>query len=198
MVFGFDVLRSLFIGGRRDEHCASVDPTMNGSGTMNGMKRTTMELGGHAPVIVAADCDVDRAAKIAAAAKFRNAGQVCISPTRFLVAQSVKARFVSGLADAARARGLPESVVVRRHAFRNALVPVVTVMGMQIAMLLGGAVLTETTFEWNGLGLQLAHYLSARDFVAVQGIVTIIAIIVALMSFLIDLAVALIDPRVRF
>jgi len=67
------------------------------------MKRVTMELGGHAPVIVAEDCDVDRAAQVAALAKFRNAGQVCISPTRFLVAQSVKARFVSGLADAARA-----------------------------------------------------------------------------------------------
>lgn len=104
----------------------------------------------------------------------------------------------SGYVDAARARGLSEGVVTRRHAFRNALVPVVTVMGMQIAMLLGGAVLTETTFEWNGLGLQLAHYLSARDFVAVQGIVTVIAIIVAVMSFFIDLAVALIDPRVRF
>lgn len=104
----------------------------------------------------------------------------------------------AGYVDAARARGLSARVVTRRHAFRNALVPVVTVMGMQIAMLLGGAVLTETTFEWDGLGLQLAHYLSARDFVAVQGIVTMIAIIVALMSFVIDLAVALIDPRVRF
>ena len=104
----------------------------------------------------------------------------------------------AGYVDAARARGLSDGVVTRRHAFRNALVPVVTVMGMQIALLLGGAVLTETTFEWNGLGLQLARYLSARDFVAVQGIVTIIAIIVAVMSFVIDLAVALIDPRVRF
>ncbi|OBF16215.1 ABC transporter permease [Mycobacterium sp. ACS4331] len=104
----------------------------------------------------------------------------------------------SGYVDAAKARGLSPGVVTRRHAFRNALVPVVTVMGMQVALLLGGAVLTETTFEWNGLGLQLAHYLSARDFVAVQGIVTIIALIVAVMSFVIDLAVALIDPRVRF
>jgi len=67
------------------------------------MKRVTMELGGHAPVIVAADCDVDRAAKIAAAAKFRNAGQVCISPTRFLVARPVQERFVAGLAAAAAA-----------------------------------------------------------------------------------------------
>jgi peptide/nickel transport system permease protein len=104
----------------------------------------------------------------------------------------------AGYVDAARARGLSYGVVTRRHAFRNALVPVVTVMGMQIALLLGGAVLTETTFEWNGLGLQLARYLSARDFVAVQGIVTVIAIVVAVMSFVIDLAVALIDPRVRF
>ena len=64
------------------------------------MKRVTMELGGHAPVVVAADCDVDRAARIAAGAKFRNAGQVCISPTRFLVANSVRERFVAGFAEA--------------------------------------------------------------------------------------------------
>ena len=120
-------------------------------------------------------------------------GGVFLRLVRVNMLQTLRAGYV----DAARARGLSEGVVVRRHAFRNALVPVVTVMGMQIAMLLGGAVLTETTFEWNGLGLQLAHYLSARDFVAVQGIVTIIVVIVAVMSFVIDLAVALIDPRVR-
>jgi len=67
------------------------------------MKRVTMELGGHAPVIVAEDCDVARAAKIAAAAKFRNAGQVCISPTRFLVANSVRESFVEALVAATRA-----------------------------------------------------------------------------------------------
>ena len=67
------------------------------------MKRATMELGGHAPVIVAEDCDVDRAARIAASAKFRNAGQVCISPTRFLVANAVRGRFVAGFAHAAQA-----------------------------------------------------------------------------------------------
>jgi succinate-semialdehyde dehydrogenase / glutarate-semialdehyde dehydrogenase len=61
------------------------------------MKRLTMELGGHAPVIVAEDCDIDRAAKVMASAKFRNAGQVCISPTRFLVARAVHPRFVEGL-----------------------------------------------------------------------------------------------------
>lgn len=121
-------------------------------------------------------------------------GGVFLRLVRVNMLQTLRAGYV----DAARARGLSEGVVTRRHAFRNALVPVVTVMGMQVALLLGGAVLTETTFEWNGLGLQLAHYLSARDFIAVQGIVTVIAIIVAVMSFFIDLAVALIDPRVRF
>ena len=88
--------------------------------------------------------------------------------------------------------------MINKHAFRNALVPVVTVMGMQIAMLMGGAVLTETTFEWQGLGYTLAQYLIKRDFIAVQGIVTVLAIIVSLASLLIDIIVAWVDPRVRF
>ncbi|MGU3432305.1 ABC transporter permease [Actinomycetes bacterium M1A6_2h] len=104
----------------------------------------------------------------------------------------------SGYVEAARARGVGARTVTRRHAFRNALIPVVTVMGLQIATLLGGAVLTETTFEWQGLGFQLARYLQARDFVAVQGIVTFLAIVVAVISFLTDAIVAIIDPRVRF
>lgn len=99
---------------------------------------------------------------------------------------------------AARARGISERRVLSKHAFRNALVPVVTVMGMQIALLLGGALLTETTFEWQGLGYTLGQYLLKRDFIAVQGIVTVFAIIVALVSVLIDFIVALVDPRVRF
>lgn len=104
----------------------------------------------------------------------------------------------SDYVEAARARGVPEGTVVRKHAFRNALVPVVTVMGLQGALLLGGAILTETTFEWQGLGYELGHYLLERDFVAVQGIVTVIAIVVVVVSFAIDVATALIDPRVRY
>ncbi|MBL8329573.1 MAG: NAD-dependent succinate-semialdehyde dehydrogenase [Rubrivivax sp.] len=80
------------------------------------MKRVTMELGGHAPVIVAEDCDVARAAKMAAAGKYRNAGQVCISPTRFLVANSVRQAFVEGLVAATRAlkvgNGLADGVTM--------------------------------------------------------------------------------------
>ncbi len=71
-------------------------------------------------------------------------------------------------------------------------------IGLQIALLLGGAVLTETTFEWKGLGFPLSEYLSARDFVAVQGIVALLAVIVALTNFIVDIIAALIDPRVRY
>jgi len=99
---------------------------------------------------------------------------------------------------AARSRGVPERRVIRKHAFRNALVPVVTVMGLQVALLLSGAVLTETTFEWQGLGYTLAQYLIKRDFIAVQGIVTVLAVVVCVASFLIDVIVAFVDPRVRF
>jgi peptide/nickel transport system permease protein len=69
---------------------------------------------------------------------------------------------------------------------------------MQIAMMLGGAVLTETTFEWKGLGYILAEYMKARDYVAVQGIVMLLAVIVAVANFLVDVIAALIDPRVRY
>nr|WP_308202170.1 MULTISPECIES: ABC transporter permease [unclassified Curtobacterium] len=100
--------------------------------------------------------------------------------------------------DAARSRGVRESRLVRTHAFRPALVPIITVMGLQIAMLLGGSVLTETTFGWRGLGFELNQYLSARDFVAVQGIVAMLAVIVAVTNFIVDVVAALIDPRVRF
>jgi len=71
-------------------------------------------------------------------------------------------------------------------------------MGMQIALMLGGAILTETTFEWRGLGFQLAQYLAARDYVAVQGIVALLAVIVAVTNFVVDVVAALIDPRVRY
>lgn len=104
----------------------------------------------------------------------------------------------SGYVEAARARGLSERKVVGRHAFRNSMVPVVTVIGMQIAMMLGGVVLTETTFEWKGLGYQLARYLQDSDYIAVQGIVAFIAVVIAVISFIIDAVVAMIDPRIRF
>ncbi|HSP53891.1 MAG TPA: ABC transporter permease [Cryobacterium sp.] len=100
--------------------------------------------------------------------------------------------------DAARSRGVSEFRLVRKHASRPALIPIITVIGLQIALLLGGAVLTETTFEWKGLGFMLSEFLKARDFVAVQGIVALLAVIVALSNFVVDIVAALIDPRVRY
>ncbi|MDR0432556.1 MAG: ABC transporter permease [Bifidobacteriaceae bacterium] len=119
---------------------------------------------------------------------------VFIRLIRINLLETLRADFVT----AARARGVAERKVVSKHAFRNALIPVVTVMGMQIALMLGGAILTENTFEWRGIGFVLSHYLLARDFVAVQGLVTAIAVVVAIASFLIDVINALVDPRVRY
>jgi peptide/nickel transport system permease protein len=100
--------------------------------------------------------------------------------------------------EAARARGLTESSVVYRHAFRNALVPVVTIIGLQMALLLGGAVLTETTFNWPGIGHELVVYLQNRDYAAVQGIVVVFALAVVAVSLLIDFVNAFVDPRIRY
>lgn len=100
--------------------------------------------------------------------------------------------------ESGRSRGVSEFRLTTRHAFRPALIPIITVMGMQIAMMLAGAVLTETTFEWKGLGFQMYQYLQSRDFVAVQGIVVMLAVIVAVVNFLVDVIAALIDPRVRY
>jgi peptide/nickel transport system permease protein len=100
--------------------------------------------------------------------------------------------------EAARARGVDERSVVYHHAFRNALVPVITVVGLTIALLLSGAVLTETTFNWPGLGHTLISYLQNRDYAAVQGIVVVFALVVVIASVVIDFVNAYIDPRIRY
>jgi len=115
-----------------------------------------------------------------------------------LVRTNVIGTLATDYVDAARSRGVSEYRLVRKHAYRPALIPIITVIGLQIALLLGGAVLTETTFEWNGLGFQLVEYIQARDFVAVQGIVALLAVIVALTNFIVDIIAAFIDPRVRY
>ena len=119
---------------------------------------------------------------------------VIIRLVRVNVIQAMKGDYV----EAARARGIPERHVVRRHAFRNALVPVITVIGLQVAITLSGAVLTERTFNWPGLGTELVDYTIKRDYIAVQGLVTFFAIIVVLVSVIVDIVNALVDPRVRY
>jgi peptide/nickel transport system permease protein len=121
-------------------------------------------------------------------------GGIFLRLVRTNLLQTMKDDYV----EAARARGIIEGRIKRKHAFMYAMVTVVTVMGLQAALLLGGAILTEETFEWQGLGYMLAQYLIKRDFVAVQGIVTVLAMVVVVASFVIDVITALIDPRVRY
>jgi len=119
---------------------------------------------------------------------------VIIRLVRVNVIQAMKGDYV----EAARARGIPERRVVRRHAFRNALVPVITVIGLQVALTLSGAVLTERTFNWPGIGTELIQYLNSRDYIAVQGLVTFFAVVVVVVSLAVDVINALVDPRVRY
>ncbi|MGI9093780.1 MAG: ABC transporter permease [Mycobacteriales bacterium] len=119
---------------------------------------------------------------------------VFIRLVRVNVIQTMRGDYI----EAARARGLPEHRVVMRHAFRNALVPVITVIGLQVALLLSGAVLTEVTFSWPGIGQALITYLNQRDYTAVQGIITVFALAVVAISLLIDVLSAWADPRVRY
>ena len=98
---------------------------------------------------------------------------------------------------AARARGLPERRVVYDHGLRNALIPVVTMLGLQFSLLLAGAILTETTFSWPGMGRLLLERIYLRDYPTIQGIIVVYALFVSLVSLLVDLLYAAIDPRVR-
>ena len=97
----------------------------------------------------------------------------------------------------ARAKGLRESAVILRHALRNAALPLITVMGLELGGLLTGAVITETVFAWPGVGRLAVNAVSTRDYPVVQAAVLFIAAIFILINFLIDCSYALIDPRVR-
>jgi ABC-type dipeptide/oligopeptide/nickel transport system permease component len=97
----------------------------------------------------------------------------------------------------ARAKGLRERVVVLKHALRNALVPVVTVVGLELGRLLGGVVVVESVFAWPGLGRMLLEAIQARDFPVVQGSVLLFSVFLILTNFAIDLCYGVIDPRIR-
>lgn len=99
---------------------------------------------------------------------------------------------------AARARGIRERVVVYKHALLNAFIPILTMFGMQFALLMAGAVLTETTFNWPGMGLFLVKRVTERDFPAIQGTIVFFALIIAMVNLLVDIIYARIDPRVRY
>jgi peptide/nickel transport system permease protein len=97
----------------------------------------------------------------------------------------------------ARAKGLTERTVVLRHATRNALLPVVTVIGLQLGALLSGAVLTETVFNLSGVGRTMYEAILGRDYVVIQGLTLLIAIVYVLVNLLVDISYGILDPRVR-
>lgn len=99
---------------------------------------------------------------------------------------------------AGRARGLPEKKLIYKHALRNTLIPIVTMIGLEFAILLAGAVLTETTFSWPGMGLYLVKRIELRDYTAVQAAVGVFAFFVAIISLFMDILYAFIDPRIRY
>ncbi len=97
----------------------------------------------------------------------------------------------------ARAKGLSESVVINRHALKNALIPIVTVIGLQFGYLLGGAVLTETIFAWPGVGRFMVDAIRQKDFPVVQGGVLLLALTFSLVNLIVDIMYAYIDPRIK-
>ena len=104
----------------------------------------------------------------------------------------------SDFVEAARSRGLSEPRVVLRHALPNALLPVLTITGITVASLIGGALLIEVTYSWPGVAFRLQEAISQRDYPVVQGIVVVVAALVVAISMLVDLLVALLDPRISF
>ncbi|MDB9519926.1 ABC transporter permease [Roseofilum reptotaenium CS-1145] len=108
--------------------------------------------------------------------------------------QTLKADYV----EAAKARGIPELRILLSHALKNALIPVITILGLTLAALLGGTVLTEVTFSWPGLGNRLYEAISDRDYTTVQGVVVFFASIVVMASIAIDILNAYVDPRIRY
>jgi peptide/nickel transport system permease protein len=98
----------------------------------------------------------------------------------------------------ARAKGLKESMVVKRHALRNAFIPVVTVVGLELGGLLGGAVVTESVLSWPGVGKLAADAILARDYQVVQGVVLLLAAVFIVLNLLVDLIYSWLDPRIRY
>jgi len=98
----------------------------------------------------------------------------------------------------ARAKGLSEKLVISRHALKNALIPVVTVIGLQTGILLGGAVLTEIVFAWPGIGRLLVEAILSRDYPVVQGVVLVVATMFIFVNLVVDILYSYLDPRIRY
>jgi peptide/nickel transport system permease protein len=98
----------------------------------------------------------------------------------------------------AKSKGLREAVIIYRHALKNALIPVITLCGLQLAALLGGTVIIEQVYSLPGIGRVVISAINGRDYAVVQGVVVMMAFIYVLINLLIDLSYAVIDPRIRY
>ena len=98
----------------------------------------------------------------------------------------------------ARAKGLRESTVVWKHALKNASLPIVTVIGLQVGLLLSGAIMTETIFSWPGIGRWVYDAILLRDYPIVQSLILVISLIFVLVNLAVDFSYALLDPRIRY
>jgi len=98
----------------------------------------------------------------------------------------------------ARAKGVSEKVVILKHALKNALIPIVTMSGLQLGQLMGGAILTETVFAWPGLGRLMVRAIFARDYILLQGTVLVFALAFVLINLIVDISYSFLDPRVSY
>lgn len=114
--------------------------------------------------------------------------------TRSSMLETINADYVKAL----RARGLKESAVIWKHAFKNALPPILTVLGLQLAFAFAGAILTETIFSWPGLGTLIVNAVNSRDYALIQGVVLFSAVIFVFVNLVVDIAYMLINPRVNY
>ena len=114
--------------------------------------------------------------------------------TRVNMIETLQTDFIT----AGRARGIPERRLVYKHTMRNTFIPILTLIGLQFALLLAGAVLTETTFSWPGMGRYLVKRIELRDYNAVQSVIAVFALFVGAISVLTDILYAFVDPRIRY
>lgn len=98
----------------------------------------------------------------------------------------------------ARAKGLTESLVLYKHALRNGLIPVITLLGTQLGQMLGGAVLTESVFAWPGLGRLTIYAIFSRDFILIQGVVLVFALLYAITNLLVDISYTIVNPAIVY
>jgi peptide/nickel transport system permease protein len=160
---------------------------------------TTLTLWGWAPPLVFTPFTEDPVANLAqlilpAIAVGYRYSAVSLRMTRSTVLEVLREDYVR----TARAKGLRETIVVMRHALRNALLPVVTVISLEFAFLIGGLVVTEQVFNLNGIGKLLVDAVAHRDYTLIQAIVLLLAAVFVLINFLVDMIYVVLDPRIRY